>query len=93
MQKVDFIIRNTLKFSKQLQQQDPLFSNEEYMACVMKSLLTNVPIQETVDYILDEIYVKNKLPKICSKLIFKRLLSKLTMENTFMFTSNFLQTN
>ena len=59
----------------------------------MKSLLTNVPIQETVDYILDEIYVKNKLPKICSKLIFKRLLSKLTMENTFMFTSNFLQTN
>ena len=55
----------------------------------MKSLFTNVPIQETVDYIFDEIYVKNKLPKICSKLIFKRLLLKLTMKNTFMFTSNF----
>ena len=55
----------------------------------MKSLFTNVPIQETIDYILDEIYVKNKLPKICSKLMFKRLLLKLTTENTFMFTSSF----
>ena len=55
----------------------------------MKSLFTNVPIQETIDYILDEIYVKNKLPKICSKLIFKRLLLKLTTENTFMLTSDF----
>ena len=48
----------------------------------MKSLLTNVSIQETIDYVLDEIYVKNKLPKIYSKLI-------LTTENTFMFTSDF----
>ena len=55
----------------------------------MKSLFTNVPIQETIDYILDEMYIKNKLPKICSKLIFKRLLLKLTIENTFMFTSEF----
>ena len=48
-----------------------------------------MPIQETIDYMLDEIYVKNKLPKICSKLIFKRLLLILTKENTFMFTSEF----
>ena len=46
---------------------------------------TNVPIQETIHYILDEIYVKNKLPKICSKLIFKRLLVTLITENTFTF--------
>ena len=43
----------------------------------------------TIDYILDVAYVKNKLPKICSKLIFKRLLLKLRTKNTFMFTSNF----
>ena len=55
----------------------------------VKFLFTNVPIQKTIDYILDEIYVKNKLPKICSKLIFNRLQLKLTTENTFMSTSNF----
>ena len=85
----DYIIRNTQEFPKLLQQQDPLLSHEEYVSYDVKSLFTNVPIQETIDYILDEIYVKNKLPKICSKLIFKRLLLKLTTENTFMFTSSF----
>ena len=66
-----------------------------------------MPIQETIihyeKYIITIIYynnymyekkVKNKLPKICSKLILKRLLSKLTTENTSMFTSEiYKQTN
>ena len=90
----NYIIRNTQEFPKLLQQQDPLFPNEEYVSYDVKSLFTNVPIQETIDeiyviYILEEIYVKNKLPKICSKLIFRRLLLKLTTENTFMFTFDF----
>ena len=59
------------------------------MSYDVKFLFTNVPIQETIDYILGEIYVKNKLPKIYSKLISKRLLLKLTMGNTFIFTSSF----
>ena len=63
--------------------------NEEYVSYDVKSLFTNVPTEKTIDYILDEIYVNNKLPKICSKLIFKRLLLKLMTENTFMFTSDF----
>ena len=55
----------------------------------MTSVFTNVLIQETIDHILDEIYVKNKLPRIGSKLTFKRSLLKLTTENTFIFMSNF----
>ena len=53
----DYMIRNTQEFPKLLQQQDPLLSNEEYVSYDVKSLLTNVPIQEKIDYILDEIYV------------------------------------
>ena len=85
----EYIIKNTQEFPKLLQQQDPLLRNEEYVSYDVKSQFTNVPIQETIGYILDEIYVKNKSPKICSKLIFKSLLSKLTTENTFMFASDF----
>ena len=62
----DDIIRNTQEFPKLLQQQDPSLPNEEYVSYDVKSLFTNVSIQETIDYILDEIYVKNKLHKICS---------------------------
>ena len=73
-----------------MQQEDPLLPNEEYESYDVKSLFTKyVPFQETIDYILHEICVKNKLPKICSKLIFKRLLLKLSTKNTFIFTSNF----
>ena len=54
----------------------------------MESLFTNVPVHETTEYIND-IYVENKLPKLCSKLIFKRLLLKITTENSFMLNSKF----
>ena len=43
---------------------------------------------KSAEHIVNEIYVENKLPKLCSKLIFKRLLLKLTTENTFMINSN-----
>ena len=72
-----------------LKPQDPLLPDEEYVSNDLESLFTNVPVNETIDYILQEIYVKEKLPKTCSKLIMKCLLLKLTTENTFMLNSNF----
>ena len=59
------------------------------MSYDIESLFTNVPITEAIEYILDEIYVHNKLPKLCSRLIFKRLFPKLTTESTYMFNSKF----
>ena len=70
-----------------LHQEELLIPNEEYVSFNVNSLFTNVPIQETINYIIDEIYVKNKLVKICLKLIFRCLLLKLTAENTFVFPS------
>ena len=47
-----------------------------------------------MSYIINEIYQKNKLPQICSEIIFKRLLYKLTTEVSFEFNYNLLrQTN
>ena len=44
---------------------------------------------ETVNYILDQIYVHKVLPQICSTLIFKRLFIKLATEVTFTFNNKF----
>ena len=63
-----------------LKQQDPLLPDKEYVSYDVESLFTNVPAYEAIDYILQEIYVKEKLPIMCSKLIMKRLLLKLTTE-------------
>ena len=57
----------------------------------MESLFTNIPINETIDYILDQIYNKKKLKPICPKLIFKCLLSKLATELTFTIKNNFFK--
>ena len=48
-----------------IKEQPPLQPNEEYVSCDVDCLITNVPIQETIEYILYQIYVKNKLPHIC----------------------------
>ena len=80
----NYIIRNTQKFPMSLKQQDPLLPDEEYLSHDVESLFANVPVHETVDYILQEIYVEKKLSKICSKLVMKRLLL-----NIFMLNSNF----
>ena len=42
--------------------------------------LQNVRIAGTTEYILDEIYAHDKLPKLCSRPIFKIPLLKLTLK-------------
>ena len=53
------------------------------------SLFTNIPFNETIEYLLDQTYNKKRLKTICSKLIFKRLLTKLATEVTFTINKNF----
>ena len=57
----------------------------------MESHFTNIPRNETIDYILDQMYNKKKLKPICPKLIFKRLLLKLATELTFTINNNFFK--
>ena len=68
-----------------LKDQTPLNPNEEYVSDDVESLFTNILVDETISYIINEIYQKKKLPQICSKTIFKRLLYKLTTEVSFQF--------
>ena len=49
----------------------PLQGDEEDVSYDAESLFTNIPIQETINYIIDQIYVHKKLTPICSKLIFR----------------------
>ena len=60
-------------------------NEEENVTYDVEPLFTNIPLKETVNYVLDQIYVPNVLPQICSWLILKRLLMKLATEVTFTF--------
>ena len=68
-----------------------LQDDEEDVSYDAESLFTNILIQETINYIIEQIYVHKKLTPICSKLIFRRLLIKLATECTFKFNNRFLK--
>ena len=69
----------------------PLQDHEEDVSYDVESLFTDIPIEETINYIIEQVYVLKKLMPICSKLIFRKLLIKLATKHTFKFNSRFLK--
>ena len=86
-------IKNTPDFAQLIRKLLPLKHNEEYVSYDVEPLFTNVPIYYIINNILEEIYIHNKLPHKCNKLIFKRLLLKLATKSTYIFQSQFYQKN
>ena len=84
----EYKIEGTQSFLSMLKQQKPLSLREEYVLWDADSLFTNIPVDETNSYIINEIYQKNKLPQICNKTIFKRLPNKLTAISICLFNYN-----
>ena len=85
----EYRISDTQHFAYLAKNLPPLDKDEEDVSYDVDSLFTNIPIQDTINYIVKQIYFDNKLKPICSKLIFTRLLKKLAMENTFIFNKKF----
>ena len=44
----------------------------------MDSLFAGIPLGETIDFILDEIYIRKKIEPFCKEPVFKKLLNKLS---------------
>ena len=78
--KNEFLITDTVSFPELLKNS----SNDEfYESYGVESLFTSISVQETKDYILQRIYVRKERKPFCKKLIFKKLLLKLTRECVF----------
>ena len=78
----DYVISDTQTFPSLLKDV-PLLEDEEDVSYDVESLFTSIPINETIEYICDEIYIHGKLEPMCKRSIFKKLLYKLTKECTF----------
>ena len=65
-------IANTQSLPSMLKEQTPLILDEEYVLDDLESLFTNIPVDETISYIIYEIYQRNTLPQIYSTVILKR---------------------
>ena len=79
----DYVIKDTFTFVEIIKI-DALDLKEEYVSYDVESLLTSIPVKETIDYIITEIYDNKVSEPICkSKLIFCCLLEKLTQNYIF----------
>ena len=54
---------DTQSFPPMLKQKTPLSLDEEYVPYDVESLFIKIPVDETISYVLNEIYQKNKLQK------------------------------
>ena len=79
----EYQISDTQTFASMIKNQTPLSSDEEYVSYDLDSLFTNIPVEETIEYINHQIYNEKKVPQICSNTIFRRLMYKLTTECAF----------
>ena len=87
--KNEYSINDTQKF--QSSSLPPLQDDEEDVSYDVESLFTNIPIEETINYNIDQIYAHKKLTPVFSKLIFRILFIKLATECTFKFNSRSLK--
>ena len=90
MCKNQYSIDDTQKFRSMLPSIAPLQDDEEDVSYDVGSLFTNVPTEETINHIIEQMYVRKKLMPICSKLIFRGLLLKLARACTFKYKNRFL---
>ena len=84
----EYKINDCLKFPN-IKALPSLQKNEEYVSYEADSLFTNIALKETTDYIIHKIDNEKFLEPICKKLIFKRLLYKLTTDCTVEFNQRF----
>ena len=72
-----YTINDTLSFADLIKRLPPLPDDVSYDVV---SLFTNIQLDETIDYITESIYTHKILQQICSKLVSRRLLEKITKD-------------
>ena len=74
-----------------LEEQTPLASNGKCASYDVESLFLNIPVDDTISNIINDIYQKNKLPQVIIKIVFESLLYKLTTEALFQLNYSLLR--
>ncbi|XP_068756063.1 uncharacterized protein [Montipora capricornis] len=85
LNKNGYSIKSTTDFAERLSNRTVDDDDEVLVSYDVSSLFTEVPLGETIDHIIHEIYTYNKLPQLSSKLLFRRLLCNVTKNTVFSF--------
>ena len=78
----EYSIKTTTDFAERLSNR-PVDDDEVLVSYDVSSIFTEVPLNETIDHIVLEIYTNNKLPQLSSKLLLRRHLCNVTKNTVF----------
>ena len=76
LQDEEYMLNDTLKFPELIKKSPPKGLDERDVSYDVEALFTSLPIDDTVEFILDEIYGKQVIKPMCKRLVFKRLLHR-----------------
>ena len=82
----EFTVIDSFHFAEEISQQD---SNLHMASLDVDSLFTNIPLEETIDICVDNLYSDNKNPPNIPKHNFRDLLNIATKETFFMFNNKY----
>ena len=81
-----FTVIDSFHFAEEICQQD---SNLHMASLDVDSLFTNIPLEETIDICVDNLYSDNENPPNIPKHNFRNLLNIATKETFFMFNNKY----
>ena len=82
----EFTVIDSFHFAAEISQQD---SNLHMASLDVDSLFTNIPLEETIDICVDNLYSDNENPPNIPKHNFRNLLNIATKETFFMFNNKY----
>ena len=82
----EFTVIDSFHFAEEISQQD---SNLHMASLEVDSLFTNIPLEETIDICVDNLYSDNENPPNIPKHNFRNLLNIATKETFFMFNNKY----
>ena len=82
----EYTVTYSFDFAEEICKQDP---NLNMTSLDVDSLLTNIPLDETIDVCIDNLYKDDENSPKISKDIFRNLLTVSTKESFFMFSNKF----
>ena len=90
LSKNKYSIDDTLTFPDLLKNAEESDDYED-VSYNVKNLFTSIPVKETIDYIIQKIYVRKEIKPFCKKSIFIKLLKKLTQECVFTINNRLIK--
>ena len=90
LSKNKYSIDDTLTFPDLLKNAEETNDYED-VSYDVENLFTSIPVKETIDYIIQKIYVRKEIKPFCKKSIFIKLLKKLTQECVFTINNRLIK--